>query len=293
MIRSMTGFGWAEGEHHGARVTAELRTVNHRHLDVSVRLPRFLSTLEVNVRRSIQGSLSRGKVSAAITWDGDADSAAGDVRIDLQAAARYIELLRALQKEFDLPGTIDVHAIASRPEVFTHDRAGVSEEEAWGALEPLLQRALHDLDTMRAREGHALAHDLGERLCVLDGSVEAIARRAPHRVVTARDLLRARVQELLGDITVDDARVAMEIAMLADRLDVTEECVRLRTHIVQFRELLATPESTGRKLTFLLQEMGREANTIGSKANDVEIVSNVLTIKEELERIREQVANVE
>lgn len=292
MIRSMTGFGWAEGEHHGARVTAEIRTVNHRHLDVSVRLPRFLSGLETHVRRSVQTSLSRGKVSAAVTWDGDGD-AASDARIDLGAAARYLDLLRTLQRELDLPGTIDVHTIASRQEVFAHDRAGVTEEEAWAAVEPLMQRALGDLDTMRVREGEALAVDLGERLDVLDRGVEAIARRAPQRVIAARDLLRTRVQDLLRDIAVDDARVAMEIAMLADRLDVTEECVRLRTHVGQFRELLAAPESAGRKLTFLLQEMGREANTIGSKANDVDIVTSVLTIKEELERIREQVANVE
>jgi uncharacterized protein (TIGR00255 family) len=292
MVRSMTGFGRAEGEFQGVRVVAEIRTVNHRGLDISLRLPRFLNSMELAARRLIQGSLSRGKISASVSWDGDSDGA-GDVRVNTEAAARYIGMLRALKDEFDLPGEIDVHVIAARPEVFTWERAGVSENEAWDMVEPLVLHALADLDSMRATEGRALAEDLHGRIAVMDTHLAAIEARAPLRVTSVRAQLHSRIQALLDELPVDEHRIAMEVALHADRLDVTEECVRLRAHHRQFLELLDGPESAGRKLNFLLQEMNREVNTIGSKANDVEIVNHVLALKEEIEKMREQVQNVE
>ena len=291
MIRSMTGLGFAEGEFHGARITVELRTVNHRGLDISLRLPRFLNTMEVAVRRAIQENLTRGKVTAAVTWEGDSDGAA-ELRLDRDAAARYITLLKTLQQEYGLPGEIDILTVAARPEVVAWERPGVSEEDAWGVVEPLVRAAAKDLDTMRASEGRALAADLQQRIASMNALVEDINERAPQRVLALRDAMHTRLQGLLHDIPVDDQRLAMEIAMHADRLDVTEECVRLRAHNGQFLELLQA-EDAGRKLNFLLQEMNREVNTIGSKANDVEIVNRVVVLKEEIEKIREQVQNVE
>lgn len=291
MIRSMTGLGFAEGEFHGARITVELRTVNHRGLDISLRLPRFLATMEVAVRRAIQENLTRGKVTAAVTWEGDSDGAA-ELRLDRDAAERYIKLLTTLQQEYGLPGEIDILTVAARPEIVTWERPGVSEEDAWGVVEPLVRAAAKDLDSMRANEGRALAADLQQRIVSMNALVEEINTRAPQRVQALRDAMHARLVGLLQDIPVDDQRLAMEIAMHADRLDVTEECVRLRAHNAQFLELLHA-EDAGRKLNFLLQEMNREVNTIGSKANDVEIVNRVVVLKEEIEKIREQVQNVE
>ncbi len=291
MIRSMTGLGFAEGEFHGARITVELRTVNHRGLDVSLRLPRFLASMEVAVRRVIQECVTRGKVTAAVTWDGDNDGGA-ELRLDREAAQRYISLLQTLKQEYGLTGDIDIQTVAARPEIVTWERPGVSEEDAWSAVEPLVRAAAKDLDTMRATEGRALADDLRQRIAAMNKMVAEIDERAPQRVLALRDALHQRLQGLLHDVPVDDGRLAMEIAMHADRLDVTEECVRLRAHNAQFLELL-NADDAGRKLNFLLQEMNREVNTIGSKANDVEIVNRVVVLKEEIEKIREQVQNVE
>ena len=291
MIRSMTGLGFAEGEFHGARIAVELRTVNHRGLDISLRLPRFLATMEVAVKRVIQENLSRGKVTAAVTWDGDSDGAA-ELRLDRDAALRYITLLRTLQQEYDLPGEVNILTVAARPEIVAWERPGVSEADAWGVVEPLVRAAAQDLDTMRANEGRALAADLQQRIAEMNVLIEEINERAPQRVIALRDAMHARLQGLLTDIPVDTNRLAMEIAMHADRLDVTEECVRLRAHNAQFLELVQA-EDAGRKLNFLLQEMNREVNTIGSKANDVDIVNRVVVLKEEIEKIREQVQNVE
>ena len=291
MIRSMTGLGFAEGEFHGARIAVELRTVNHRGLDISLRLPRFLATMEVAVKRVIQENLSRGKVTAAVTGDGDSDGAA-ELRLDRDAALRYITLLRTLQQEYDLPGEVNILTVAARPEIVAWERPGVSEADAWGVVEPLVRAAAADLDTMRANEGRALAADLQQRIAEMNVLIEEINERAPQRVIALRDAMHARLQGLLADIPVDDHRLAMEIAMHADRLDVTEECVRLRAHNAQFLELVQA-EDAGRKLNFLLQEMNREVNTIGSKANDVDIVNRVVVLKEEIEKIREQVQNVE
>jgi len=292
MIRSMTGYGSSDLERDGQRLSAEIRSVNHRFCEVSVRAPKLVGLFEDQVRQLIADRFSRGKFNLTITWSGAGDS--GEVlKVNEIVTDRYVSLLEQLRQRYRLESGLDVRTLAALPDVFTWEHTALSDEETWGLLKAVIEKACDNMNAMKAREGESLARDLVERLKLIRGFLDQVAERAPRRPVEAKERLETRLKALMGDMEMDPVRIAQEVALMADRLDCTEECVRLAAHLDQFRHLAEGPEPAGRKLNFLLQEMNREANTIGSKANDVDIAHAVVVIKEELERLREQVQNVE
>jgi len=292
MIRSMTGFGSGDLEIDGQRLTAEIRTVNHRYCEVSIRAPRLVSMFEDQIRQLVQNRFSRGKISLSITWTGAGEG--GEVlKLNEAAADRYMALLEQLRKRYGLESGVDIKTVAALPDIFTWEHTQLSDDETWKLVKQVVESACDSMEGMKSREGKALEADLMHRLDLIGKELALVAERAPDRPKEAKERLESRLQQLLGDVELDPVRLAQEVALMADRLDCTEECVRLRAHLDQFRQLSAGPELAGRKLNFLLQEMNREANTIGSKSNDVEITRAVIVMKEEIERLREQVQNVE
>ena len=292
MIRSMTGYGSAELERDGQRLSAEVRSVNHRYCEVSIRAPRLVSLFEEQIRRVIQERFSRGKISVAISWSGVGEG--GEVlTLNEPVVERYVSLLETLRDRYHLSADLNVGTLATLPDVFTWEHTALSDEQTWSLVKTVVDRACENMNAMKTREGEALARDLDLRLRILRAELDRVVERAPFRPLEAKERLMARLKVMLDDVEMDPARIAQELALMADRLDCTEECVRLSAHIDQFRSLMEGPELAGRKLNFLLQEMNREANTIGSKSNDVEITRAVIVIKEEIERLREQVQNVE
>ena len=291
MIRSMTGFGSAEGEVGGALVAVEVRSVNHRFFNPSIKLPSDFGKWEGEVRDTMRRSVSRGHV----TLVGRIAREQSEGRIDEGRFGAYVSQLRDLQQRYGLDPALDVGTILRMPDVL-----GSREDEADnpGSAQDLLEivsRALAALDAMRVAEGERLSTYLSEHLESIAEAVGRIAARAPERLIEQRDRLRQAVQELASGVALDDQRLAQEIAVLADRLDVSEEVSRFKSHLDAFRATLknAPSEGVGKRLGFLLQELLREANTTGSKANDAAMLRDVLGIKEELERIREQVENLE
>ena len=292
MIRSMTGFGSAELERDGQRLTAEIRSVNHRFCDVSLRGPKIVGLFEDQVRQLIQERFSRGKFNITVTWTGVGDT--GEVlRVNDAVADRYVSLLEQLRQRYNLDSGLDMRTLAQLPDVFTWEHTALTDEETWALVRQVVSKACDNMEMMKAREGQSLTTDLEHRLKILREQLDLVSVRAPIRPAEAKERLMSRVQTLLGDVEMDPIRIAQEVALMVDRLDCTEECVRLAAHIDQFRSLIEGSELAGRKLNFLLQEMNREANTIGSKSNDVAITRAVIVIKEEIERLREQVQNVE
>jgi uncharacterized protein (TIGR00255 family) len=292
MIRSMTGYGSADLERDGQRLSAEIRSVNHRYCEVSIRSPRLVALFEDQIRQLIQERFSRGKINVSIEWTGVGES--GEVlKLNEPVVDRYVALLDQLQTRYKLDSGLDVRTLASLPDVFTWEHTALSDEDTWSLVKSVIDKACENMNSMKAREGEALAHDLEKRLKIIRTELDRVIVRAPLRPVEAKDRLMTRIKVMLDDVEMDPARLAQELAIMADRLDCTEECVRLSAHLDQFLSLMEGHELAGRKLNFLLQEMNREANTIGSKANDVEIAHAVIVIKEEIERLREQVQNVE
>jgi len=293
MIRSMTGFGAADGVVGGGRVSVEVRSVNHRFFSPAIKLPGVLARWEGDVRDALRRKVSRGHVTVSARFERDADTE--DQIIDETRFAAYVGQLRTLQERYHLAAEIDVGTILRLPDVFAGTTREELPPEAGAELVAIVDRAADALLTMRSDEGARLVTYLDERLIVIEGALARIAVRAPERVTEQRDRLRNAVRELTEGLSVDEHRLAQEIALLADRLDVAEELSRFRAHIAAFRAALgaAQPDGVGKRLGFLLQEMLREANTTGSKGNDSAIVADVLQVKEELERMREQVENLE
>ena len=291
MIRSMTGFGAADGVVGGGRVSVEVRSVNHRFFSPSIKLPSVLARWESDVRDALRRKVSRGHVTLAARFEREDDASP----IDESRFGAYVIQLRSLQERFDLDRALDVGTVLRLHDVFAGSSREDLPSEAGPELLAIVDRAVDALLQMRGDEGVRLAAFLEERLLVIEGALGRIAVRAPARVLEQRDRLRQAVRELAGGVDVDEHRLAQEIALLADRLDVAEELSRFHGHITAFRAALAAPQpdGVGKRLGFLLQEMLREANTTGSKGNDGAIVADVLMIKEELERIREQVENLE
>ncbi|HKI94384.1 MAG TPA: YicC/YloC family endoribonuclease [Gemmatimonadales bacterium] len=292
MPRSMTGFGVADGDLAGGRIQVEIRTVNHRHLNVQLRLPPTLQALEEPLRNLLRTRLDRGAVTVQARWIEEPPRATA-VRVDIDRARDVVRALAELREVLDLPGEIDLAFVARQPEVLV---TSVAETEAItdaDAFLTVVSDALDAVQAMREREGEALARDLHERLATIATELEAVRARAPERVTAERDRLRAAVETLLDGKPMDEQRLAQEIALLADRLDVNEEMVRLRTHLDAAEAALAKSEPIGRTLGFLAQEMLREINTIGSKANDAEIAQRVIVMKGALEKFREQLENLE
>lgn len=296
MVRSMTGYGRGEALTDGLRLAAEVRSVNHRFCEVSARLPRAFAPFEAEARKIVQDHVSRGKLSVVVTWGQEGEESSepgGTLTLDERAAERYVELLRSVKSKYGLPGDVDLGTIASLPNVFTWQEPGRSPEFYLGLLREALEKATKDLVRMKETEGEALKKDLSARVELVRGRVARVRQRAPERVRETHEKMKERVRTLIAETEIPEDRLLMEIALLSDRLDCTEECVRLEAHCDHFLKFLDEESAPGRKLNFLLQEMNREINTIGSKSNDVAIVEQVVEVKEELERIREQVQNIE
>ena len=292
MIRSMTGYGTADRERDGQRLSAEIRSVNHRFCEVSIRAPKLVGPFEDQIRQLVQDRFARGKFNLTITWSGIGE--AGEVlRVNDTVADQYVRLLEQLRDRYHLDSGLDLKTLANLPDVFSWEHTALSDEETWEVVQDVVGRACDNMNVMKSREGDALSRDFEKRLALIRVELDKVVERAPLRPAEAKERLMGRLRPLLADVEMDPARIAQEVALMADRLDCTEECVRLSAHLDQYRSLIAGPELAGRKLNFLLQEMNRETNTIGSKCNDVEIARAVIVMKEELERLREQVQNVE
>ena len=290
MIKSMTGFGSADGAVGSARVSVEIRSVNHRFFNPSIKLPGELSKWEGEVREAMRRGIVRGHVTLSARVERKQLEAA---QIDEERFGSYVEQIRRLQERFVLPNTIDAASVLRLPNVIA-----TRDDEAEGTASELVEvvdRAVAALNHMRAAEGQRLARYLADRLAIIEQAVMRIDVRAPARLVEQRDRLRAAIQELAGGVALDDQRLAQEVAVLADRLDVSEEVSRFHSHFTAFRATIdsSSSDGVGKRLGFLLQELLREANTTGSKANDAAMLHDVILIKEELERIREQVENLE
>ena len=292
MIRSMTGFGTADGAVGGARVSVELRSVNHRFFSPSVKLPAALARWEGEAREVLRRQITRGHVTLSARLDrGDLPAAVIDEAVFAARAAA----LTVLQQRYQLGGPVDVATVLRLPDVV---RSAVPEDDAVGSPDEFLavvEAAANALTGARESEGERLASVIAGRLDLLSATLERIAARAPERVIAHRDKLRENVRQLLDGRAMDEQRLAQEVALLAERLDVGEEVDRFRAHLAAFRETLAGngDGGVGKRLGFLLQELLREANTIGSKACDAGLQAEVVLLKEEMERIREQVENVE
>jgi uncharacterized protein (TIGR00255 family) len=298
MIRSMTGFGEAELDTPLGRLRAEVRSVNHRYFSANLRLARQLERYEPQVREWLRGFLPRGHVSFSLRLEAaeaDGASAGPPLQVDGARAARYLTALKSLQEHLDLPGEIDIALLSRFGDLITPAEDEGAEPLAAGLVERVTAAAARAAVAMRNEEGSRLATDLDGRLTAIEQALGRIALRAPVRLVVERDRIRRVVSELLAGIPLDEERVAREVAFLAERWDVSEELVRLHSHIALFRAtmLAESEEPVGKRLGFLSQEMNREANTIGAKANDAAIEHEVIAIKDEIERLREQIENVE
>ncbi|WP_455377320.1 YicC/YloC family endoribonuclease [Petrachloros mirabilis] len=292
MIRSMTGFGRRQSPWQDGSVTVEVRSVNHRFLEVACRLPRSLTFLEESFKKAVQQRCTRGRVDMTVTVQ-NGKGRDGTVNLDQSLAKQYHQALRKLKRSLKLSGSIDISLIAGLKDVVSVSDQPQDDPKLVKVVQKLASHALDDLEGMRTREGLALAQDMLSRILLLKNHRTAIAARAPKSVQETFERMKSRVEKLLGAEPPDSSRLHQELAIFADRGDITEEIVRLESHMLQFEQTLNRSESVGKTLDFLLQEMGREVNTVGSKANDAEIAALVVQMKAELERIKEQVQNVE
>lgn len=292
MLRSMTGFGAADLTTSAGRYIVEARSLNHRFLEVLVRLPRELSSLEDRIRALVQGRVLRGRVEVAIIRE-NYGKRARSVKVDVDLAKTFITALNDLKRTLELTGTPDLSMLVALPDLIKIEEQKEDLEESWPAIAAGVAQAMDRLVGMRGTEGARLAQDLEARIERLRERVDEIERRSPLVVREYGARLTRRIVELLGAVPVDEGRVATEVAMFADRCDITEEITRFRSHLAQTRQTIHGAGAVGRTLEFIVQELGREANTMGSKANDLEITRTVIAIKGELESLREQIQNVE
>ncbi len=292
MIASMTGYGRGEASAKGLSVAVELRSVNSRFLEVSTRLPRSLSIRENEIKEIIRKKISRGKVNVLAVVE---RTNGGDipVRVNASAAKGYYKLLNDLRKAAKLTEKVKLEHLLQFSEVMEPVELENTDDQEWEVLQRALDQAVHSLFTMKKNEGEELGKDFRHRIGILEEKLIVIEKISVSQVPAERTRLRERIQQLLEKESIDEGRLEMELALMADRLDVTEECVRFRSHNKFFLEALKDKEPAGRKLNFLIQEMNREANTIGSKSSASEIAHLVVNIKEEIERIREQLQNIE
>ncbi|NLZ92802.1 MAG: YicC family protein [Firmicutes bacterium] len=293
MVASMTGYGQAENDPHEAlRIKVELRSVNHRYLDIAIRLPREIQAVEEYVRRCVQQEISRGHLDINISWRSQADDTI-NVAVDRALVQAYQKALIEIGELCSLKQSPDLAMLARLPDVISIEKEQMDIDEVWTTLKPVLEQAIHSLIKQRQEEGARLEADIQMRLNLLAEIVAQIEKRAPLIVDEYRKKIEERLKEYLVQVEIDQARLLTEAAIFADRSNVTEELVRLSSHIKAFRETLQQNGVIGRKLDFITQEMLRETNTIGSKANDYLVAKLVVELKTELEKIREQVQNIE
>lgn len=294
MIRSMTGYGRAEAAGARLALTVECKSVNHRHLDIALKLPRGFASLELDARRLVQSAAQRGRVDVSVSVGPIEGGTLNPLAINVPQAREYLEAGRAMAAALSLVGDPTVTWLLEQPGVLSREaEPSLGTEDAWALLEPALTSALAELVARREAEGEALGRELAGLCDALTAQVDLIAERAPVAVDRRASRLRERMQALLGDATVDEARVISEVAVWAEKTDISEELARLRAHLEQVARLLADGGTIGRTLDFMIQEMNREVNTVGSKADDLEISQAVIAAKSVLEKLREQVQNLE
>lgn len=293
MLKSMTGYGRAKELLGGREITAEIRSVNHRYLDITIKTPRVYGFLEEPIKLAVQKSAYRGKIEVYISVGASQD---GDIRISLNrpVLSEYLNAFCEIKNTFpSLTDDLTVASIARFPDVLTTQREETDDEAIKNAVMPVLEEALSGFSAMRQREGERLCRDMGERAESILQMVEQVEKRSPETVTEYREKITSRMQEIMADSGADPQRILAEAALFADKVSVTEEIVRLRSHLSQFMKMIRETAPIGRKLDFLVQELNREANTIGSKANDYDIVQTVIEMKAEIEKIREQIQNIE
>lgn len=292
MIKSMTGYGSAKGSCDGLEISVELKSVNNRYLDCSVRMPRSFLFAEEIVKSRVQEHISRGKVDVFVT----VDSAASEdvvVKVNDGLAAGYIDAVRSISEKFGLDGAISALAVSRMPDVLSVEKKDADADAVSAAIGEITEQALKEFDAMRCREGQKLFDDIAGRLVTVETYVSAVEQRSPETVSEYRERLYRKMCEVLQSTTVDEQRILMEAGIYADKVAVDEETVRLRSHVAQMRSMLETGSPIGRKMDFLIQEFNRESNTIGSKCNDSSITKVVIELKSEIEKIREQIQNIE
>jgi len=288
----MTGFGRGEYKDNSHHITVEMRAVNHRYTEVVFRMPRTLCSLEDRARRLILSAVSRGRVDVTVTVE-EFSEQKREVKADRELALAYYNALKELKELFQTQENISLSLIAKYPDVMKVEEVAEDLEKFWPKLENAVKAALESLLTMREREGEAIQRDMLMRLDLMAGYIEQIEERAPEVMKAYRDKLLGRIKEAMSAAEIDENRLMLEIALFADRTNITEELVRFQSHLGQFRDTVHKSDAIGRKLDFIVQELNREVNTIGSKANDFAIANIVVEIKSELEKIREQIQNLE
>ena len=292
MIKSMTGYGSAKGQAAGLDISVELKSVNNRYLDTSVRMPRSFLFAEDAVKSAVQAHISRGKVDVYVTVD---SSAADDmaVRVNEPLLKGYIDAVRHISEEYSLPDDLTALSVSRFPDVLSVEKKDLDADEISAAVTRITEQALADFDAMRLREGEKLRDDVLNRLKTIDALVAAVEREAPKTVADYRARLEQKMKEVLGTAGIDENRILAEAAIFADHIAVDEETVRLRSHMSQLTGMINGSSPTGRKIDFLIQEFNREANTIGSKCQNSDIAHVVVDLKSEIEKIREQIQNIE
>lgn len=292
MLKSMTGFGRAVEEIDGYVITVEIKSVNHRYFDFSSRIPRQYGFLDDKLKSYINSKVSRGKVECYVSVDAlDTEDAA--VVINKTLASAYVKALKELSEEYSLKEDFGTAFVSRLPDVFVLKKADEDEEKIWQLVKSVTDEAIEKFIQMRAVEGAKMKEDVASRAEYILDCVSFIEERSPQTVKEYNDKLVERVHEIIGDVSLDEQRIIQEVAIYADKVAVAEETVRLRSHIAQLKTFLESEEPIGRKMDFLVQEINRETNTIGSKANDVDIARKVVDIKAEVEKIREQIQNIE
>ncbi|MCX4344446.1 MAG: YicC family protein [Kineothrix sp.] len=292
MIKSMTGFGRNEVSEEKRKITVEIKSVNHRYLDVNIKMPKKLSFFEAAIRTELKKYMQRGKVDVFIAYEDFTESNVC-VKYNKELAAEYMGYLEKMAEDFGLDNDIRVSALSRYPEVLTMEEQSVDEEEIWKALCGAVQGAAEKFVETRLKEGEALKTDLIAKLDGMLDHLSFIEERSPQLVEEYKDKLRERVRELLEDTQIEESRLLLEVTLFADKICVDEELVRLRNHIETTRQTLVDGGSIGRKLDFIAQEMNREANTILSKINNMEISNRAIELKTEIEKVREQIQNIE
>lgn len=292
MIKSMTGFGRCEVTEGNRKYTVEMKSVNHRYLDVNMKMPKALNFFESTIRNVLKEYMERGKVDLYITYE-DFSEERFSLKYNEELAGEYLTHLNAMAEKFGLENDIRVSTLSRYPDVFTMEEIETDEKELWAGLEKAIRGAAEQFVTSRITEGEHLKADLCAKLDTMLTYVDFIEERSPVIMKDYRERLEAKVQELLGDRQIDDGRIATEVTIFADKICVDEETVRLRSHINGMKAALEAGGSIGRKLDFIAQEMNREANTILSKANDLEISDTGINLKTDIEKVREQIQNIE
>ena len=292
MIKSMTGYGGAKGSCQGLEISVELKSVNNRYLDCSVRLPRNFLFAEEGIKAKVQEHISRGKVDVFVTVD-SSGSDAMVVSVNEGLARGYVDAISRIAEQFGLSNDLSALAVGRFPDVLSVEKQEADKDAIAAALADITEQALTEFDAMRRKEGDKLKEDIGGRLDTIERLVGAVEQRSPETVAEYRQKLYKKMCEVLESSTVDEQRILMEAAIFADKVAVDEETVRLRSHIAQMRSMLDSGSPIGRKMDFLIQEFNRESNTIGSKCSDSAIAKTVIELKSEIEKIREQIQNIE